>query len=146
MNIYFTRENGTKGESIAFHDADGKPYDPILTKQADLEDSDINNIVERFRKTGVLPVLPDKSGNFVDFSSIGTYQDAMIKILEAESLFDALPAKIRAEFGNDPGTFLEFADNPDNHDKMVEMGLLAKPSDLGQATAPVLDAVASPEQ
>jgi hypothetical protein len=38
-------------------------------------------------------------------------------------MFMSLPAKIRSRFQNDPGAFLDFVQNPENRDEMIELGL-----------------------
>jgi len=128
MDVIYKRANGTLGQAVAFHDEEGKPYDEILTKQEFLEESDINVIISRYRKTGVLPNTFGDVGSYGDFSNVTNFQDAMIKIHEAEDMFMSLPANVRAKFENDPGQFLEFADNPENQDALVEMGIIDKAS------------------
>ena len=41
-------------------------------------------------------------------------------------MFMALPSKVRREFDDDPGTFLDFANDPKNTDRMIELGLVKK--------------------
>jgi bifunctional DNA-binding transcriptional regulator/antitoxin component of YhaV-PrlF toxin-antitoxin module len=38
-----------------------------------------------------------------------------------------LPAEIREMFGNNPGEFLEQVQNPENRDRMMELGLIERP-------------------
>lgn len=128
MNVVYKRDNGMLGEKLMFHDEDGLPLEPLLTKQEFLEESDINVIIARYRKTGVLPNTFGNVGSFGDFSEVTNFQDAMIKIQDAEDLFMSLPADIRYKFDNDPGKFLDFADNPENQDKLVEMKIIEKAS------------------
>lgn len=128
MDVFYKREDGSKGQAISFHDENGKPYDDILTKQEFLEESDINVIIARFQKSGVLPNTFGNVGSYGDFSQVTNFQDAIIKVQEAEDMFMSLPARIRAKFDNDPSQFLEFADNPENQDALVEMGVIDKAS------------------
>lgn len=139
MDVFYTRFDGSKGQAISFHDEDGKPYDEILTKQEFLEESDINVIISRFQKTGIVPSTFGNVASFGDFSEVTNFQDAMIKVQEAEDMFFGLPAKIRSRFDNDPGVFLEFADNPENQDELVKMGIIERGS------AEVEEPVAPPE-
>lgn len=96
--------------------------DPSLTVQADMEDADINTIVRRFHITGEMPVsvrLPE----YQDYEDVFDFQSAQNAILEAERTFMSIPADVRAKFDNDPQLFLEFAQNPENYDGLVELGL-----------------------
>lgn len=108
---------------MMFHDEDGNPLDEILVKQCFAEECDINNIVNRFQRNGCFP-LSDVRGVYGDFSEIGTYQDALIKIQEADEMFDSLPAQVRAKFDNDTAKFLEFVDDPTNIPEMLKLGLI----------------------
>ena len=50
----------------------------------------------------------------------------MNMIARAHESFDALPADVRARFGNDPGAFVEFCSDEKNLPAMREMGLAVK--------------------
>lgn len=102
---------------------------PSLTKQSFKDECDINNIVSKFAKTGVLEHVALSKPQFGDFLGVSDYQTALNQVLEAEDAFDALPAKVRARFHNQPVEFLEFCADEKNHDEMVELGLI-EPSPL----------------
>lgn len=95
------------------------------TQQQFAEDVDINTIVERFGITGELPqnVRMPVQAEFVEAM---TYHEAMNKLIEADDAFMQFPARIRAEFQNDAGKFVEFVSDPKNVEKCREWGL-AKP-------------------
>ena len=83
-------------------------------------------------------------GYYGDFIGAGTYHDALNLIQEAQEMFMTLPAHVRAEFDNDPEKFLEFVHDPDNEEKMRELGLLQKvPGE--RAEAPSRDEAPKPE-
>jgi hypothetical protein len=67
------------------------------------------------------------------------YKEALEMINSSMESFMGLPSDIRKLFDNDPGEFFEFATNPANADKMVEMGLASSPApEAGSGdTAPV---------
>ena len=44
-------------------------------------------------------------------------------IRAAEEAFNAMPADVRDRFQNDPGRFLEFANDASNYDEALKMGL-----------------------
>lgn len=124
MKVVTKRFDGSKSVKLMFHDDDGKPLYVSRVKQCFKDECDINTIINRFRRTGTLPPPPPETLRYGDFSDIGTYQDAAIRKLEADEMFMRIPAKIRSKFENDVGKFLDFADNPENYDELVEMGLI----------------------
>ncbi len=94
-----------------------------LTRQSEAAACDINNIIKRFHKTGVLPI-DQRDLFFEDVSQMTTYHDALNQIHTAQHAFMQLPAALRMKFDNDAATFLDFASNADNRDEMRELGLL----------------------
>ncbi|AZL82810.1 internal scaffolding protein [Apis mellifera associated microvirus 8] len=112
-----------KGEPV---DAFGNP-DPSLTVQSERDDTDINVIVDRYQKTGLLPANLATPQWGVDVSDAPSYQQAVQVVIDAERMFGSLDAKIRKEFDNDPAKFLAFVDDPANADKLIEMGLREAP-------------------
>lgn len=94
------------------------------TKQADKESCDINNILKRYEKTGVLPDMIKQNPQYGDFSMAPDYQEALNIVRFAEEQFAALDAHIRLRFDNDPEKFLAFASDDKNYDEMEKMGLL----------------------
>ncbi|QXP08324.1 MAG: internal scaffolding protein [Arizlama microvirus] len=101
---------------------------PSLTKQSDAAGCDINNILAKFEKTGVLPDLIKADGRYGDFANVPDYQEAVQAVSLAQEQFGALSAQVRERFGNDPANMLEFCSNPANAKEMVKLGLaVAKP-------------------
>lgn len=97
--------------------------DASLTKQSDREAADINNILRRYEKSGVLPEMISAEPQWGDFSDVPTYQQALNVVQKAETQFGLLDAEVRAKFANDPKAFLAFAVNPNNAAEMVKLGL-----------------------
>ncbi len=97
-------------------------------KQSFREESDVNVIMARWRKTGILPTGTAKQPMYGDFSNAVDYQTARQAVDEAETSFMALPAKIRTRFENDPYKLLEFMENPENAAEAIELGVIADPS------------------
>lgn len=115
--------------------------DPGLTEQGHKEACDINFILARYERTGQLPHMIRQNPVYGDFSSVPEYQQALGVVMFAQEQFDALDAKLRSKFENDPAKFLEFASDPKNRGEMRKMGLL-KPE--GDATLrDVVEAVRS---
>lgn len=118
---YDTRERVTFDQSIP---------DPITgevqtsrTKQSFREETDINQILDRYSKTGIIDHVQNHGG-YSDMPSGLDYQLAMQLSIDAQHAFDALPAQIRKEFDNDPMKFLTFVENPENVERMRELGML----------------------
>lgn len=97
--------------------------EPSLTKQAMGAETDINNIMRKYEKDGIITHLSKYQGQYGDFSQVVDYHSALNTMIDAENAFGSLPSRIRGEFSNDPGKFLEFVHDPKNHDRMVDMGL-----------------------
>ncbi len=106
------------------------------TKQSHRDECDINQIMKRFEKSGMIEHTNNYQGNYGDFTRIPeSYQAALELVREADEMFLTLPAKVRLSFNNDPGHFLGFVQNPENIDEMRELGLL--PPERPPETPPV---------
>lgn len=93
------------------------------TKQAFREECDINIIMARYIKTGVLDHTRAAVAQYLDVTGF-EFEAAHQLVAGAKSMFFQLPSAIRTQFDNDPGKFLEFMENPANAAKATEMGLL----------------------
>jgi len=96
-----------------------------LTKQADAESADINNIVQKYLQTGVAPGMQGDP-IYGDFSDVNDFQAALEIVASANAQFAGLDANVRSRFGNDPANFLEFVNDKSNLEEMVKMGLAEK--------------------
>lgn len=103
-----------------------KCLEPTLTQQNQREEADINEIVRRFGITGQLPVSI-RAPVFGDFGDVFDFQSAQNAIVEARQSFEALPAKVRERFNNDPQKLVEFCSDESNKVEMEKLGLLVKP-------------------
>lgn len=100
---------------------------PSLTKSEFAEEADINNIVATcIRKAMPLPT-GDRQPLFEDFSDIGTYQDALNGVAQANQTFEQLPSGIRQKFDHNVQSLIDFLADPENNNEAKELGLL--PSD-----------------
>jgi hypothetical protein len=108
--------------------------DPSLTQQQFKEEADINTIVNRFLKTGVLPT-PNTFPQYVDFEGVFDYQSAMNLVRAADESFMRMDAKLRSRFNNSPQEFLEFFADPANSSEAISLGLaVPQPSSVTQVT------------
>lgn len=110
-----------------------KPYgekmkvtsDPVgksRTKQSMKDECNINFILAKFQKTGVIEHRKTYEGNYGEFAAID-FHEAMNIVAEAEEMFLTIPAEIRKKFNNDPGEFLKFATNGENIVELRKLGL-----------------------
>jgi phage internal scaffolding protein len=82
---------------------------PSLTKTDQAKHVEVNNIIKRYARTGVIDHLRRAEGVYADVSEIGSYQEAMQTVLEARESFEELPSGLRSRFGNDPAAFVDWA-------------------------------------
>lgn len=98
--------------------------EPSLTVQSSKDECDINNILKRYKDTGVITHVKDFQGVFADVSELpADYQSSLNLVSRAKEAFEALPAHVRDRFRNDPGAFYRFAIDPSNLKEMVDLGL-----------------------
>lgn len=76
-------------------------------KQSFKDEADINTIVRRFGLDGELPVGV-RMPVYGDFLHVNDFHQAANSIALANESFDALPARVRARFNNEPGEFVDF--------------------------------------
>lgn len=103
------------------------PRGHSLTKQAFREECDINSIMRRFERDGILAHYNTYRGEYGDFTDCPEYHEAQNKVLAANEMFMSVPAVIRDRFANDPGKFLEFVSDPKNLPEMRKLGLAKEP-------------------
>ncbi len=95
---------------------------PSRTKQAFKDEADINRILDKYHRTGLIPTY-DQPQQYGDYTEVMCYHTAQNKIAEGKTAFENLPSKIRKRFHNDPGQFLDFIYDETNLPEMVELGL-----------------------
>lgn len=101
--------------------------DPSRTKQSFVDECDINKIVARASQTGFIAHANKRVPHYGDYSNVVDFQTAIERVRIAEDQFNALPAKIRSRFKNDPAEFLAFVGDEKNKDEAIELGLFSKP-------------------
>ena len=106
------------------------------THQSFKEETDINNIMRKYRDTGLVEHVNSHRGDYGDFTNTpADYHEALNQVIAADAMFLTLPADLRARFNNDPGAFLAFTEDPANEDAMRDLGLL--PSERAAEQPPV---------
>lgn len=125
-----------------FIDYDGPKFDPgvdcsvdrdtgevlvSMTKQSFKDECDINTLMAKYEKTGVLDHVNRRLPEYGDFAGVVSYQDSLNIVLDAREAFASLPARIRDRFGNDPAQYLSFIDKPENKEEAIRLGMIMPP-------------------
>lgn len=95
---------------------------PGEVKQSFRDECDVNFIMARYEKTGMMNFVSGRKPEYLDVDAID-FQTAMQTVLDGQEMFADMPAKLRREFNDDPGQFLAFVHDPANADRLVELGL-----------------------
>jgi phage internal scaffolding protein len=101
---------------------------PSLTKQAFKKECDINALMARWQRTGVLEHVKEFQGVYGDYTGVMSYQESLDRVLAADAAFMSLPSSVREKFGNDPHQFIEFMQDPNKAEERREMGLENPPT------------------
>lgn len=112
-----------------------KPYDvrdrvqvdtgtESLVQQSHKKDCDVNYILQKYQKTGLLSHVNMHHGDYSDVTGAVDYQTALNIVINAQGTFESLPSSIRAKFHNDPAEFFAYATDAANEEGMRELGLL----------------------
>ena len=114
------------------------------TEQCHKDECDINKIIAKYDKTGVLTHVNTFEAKYEDLTGLD-YQTMLNTVAAANSMFEGLPSKIRNQFDNDPQKFITFMDDENNNEAMYEMGLKERPAPIVEdesVSSGVADAVA----
>lgn len=101
--------------------------DETMAMQSFKEECDINTILAKYNKTGILEHVQKVQGSYGDFTNVQEYQLNLNQVIAAQDAFDALPAKIRERFANDPARLMTFLNDEKNLDEAVSLGLVEAP-------------------
>jgi len=93
-----------------------------LTEQHHKNEANINNIVGKYNKTGLLPQA--NGAFFGDVSNVHSYTDCLDCLRDSEEYFKSLPSVVRKRFRNSPEELCEFLLDSNNREEAVKLGLL----------------------
>lgn len=96
----------------------------ILVKQSFKDEVDINNILDKYSRTGVLPETRSAIAQYLDLIKLPDYETALNTVIQADEMFDELPAQVRDRFKNDPVNLINFMKDDSNYDEAVKLGLM----------------------
>lgn len=97
-----------------------------MTKQNHKDECNINFIMKKYQKTGLINHANTNQGDYGEYESMD-FQEAMNYVISAQETFDTLPSSTRKRFANSPHEFLQFVTNPENLQEMQKMGLANAP-------------------
>lgn len=105
-------------------------------KQEFKDDADINSIMRKFQKTGVITHTARHQG---EYGEIGpqTLHDALNTVRAAETMFQELPSSIRNKFANNPQEFLAYVQDSKNYIEAQSLGLRLAPEAENAALAAI---------
>lgn len=98
-----------------------------LTKQSFAKESDINFIMAKYQKTGLIDHVCKYEGTYGDFLAVVDYQSSLNAVINAQEEFNSLPSSLRARFSNDPAQFLQFVNDDSNREEAIKIGLIDAP-------------------
>jgi len=101
-------------------DEEGRPL--YVTEQGHKKECDVNLIIQKYDRTGLINHVNSFEAMYGDVSSID-FRNALELNMKVGDHFNELPSDIRKRFDNDPLAFLAFLENPKNYAESVELGL-----------------------
>ena len=100
--------------------------EPSLTEQHHKDACDINLIMRKYQRTGMIDHVSEYAGHYGLLDG-QTFQEKQQAVAQAISMFEDLPSSARDYFDNDPAKFLDFAvtiDDETDRSVLVSAGLL----------------------
>jgi len=99
-----------------------KPHDRVFTpvgtisrtQQSFRDETDINQIMAKYQKTGIIDHVNEHGPRYGDQPSAPDYHTAMNLVADTNSMFEELPSSVRADFDNDPSQFLDYVADEGN--------------------------------
>lgn len=92
------------------------------TQQQHREKCDVNRIIAKYNKTGVLDHMGRASNLYGDASKLKDLRESQNLIAEVRSMFMQLPATEREFFQNDIANYAEFMTDPKHRDGRIQRG------------------------
>lgn len=115
-----------------------------LTQQHFKDAVDINNILAKYRKTGIIEHVKRAKAIYGDFTELAEYTKNLDKVAKAQQSFEMLPAELRNQFKNSIPGFFEYIQDPKNKEQCIAWGIFEKDEEA-KAGTPAAPAPAEPE-
>jgi len=94
-----------------------------LTKQSFTDECDINKIMGRYLRTGLIEHVNPRKPSYGDFSGVTDYHEALELIDQAQEQFDMLPSAVRNLVDNSPEKLLQALTDETETAALAEAGL-----------------------
>jgi len=105
--------------------------EPTMAQQQFKEECNINSIMKRYQKTGIIDHYNKYEPHYGEISPM-SFHEAQNTIATANTMFEELPSSARKKFKHDPAVFLEYVQDPANADSLRDLGLAERPSHVQQ--------------
>lgn len=99
------------------------------TKQSFKAECDINNIMAKYQRTGLVEFVNKHEPQYGDVTGFD-FQASMNQVIAAQAMFEALPSSVRKRFHNDPAEFVAFMDDESQLEESYRLGLREKPQEV----------------
>lgn len=103
------------------------PRSVSRTQQHFKKDTNINSIMKKYKKSGLLvdpSIKPTAMPQFGDFTKVEDFHSLQNRLCEIQSYFNSLPVEIRTKFKNDPHQLMAFMNDEANHEEALRLGLI----------------------
>lgn len=94
-----------------------------FTEQSHKKECDVNFIIQKYDKIGLLSHVSKIEAEFGDVTGLD-FKTAQDLVINSSKMFNALPSNIRKRFQNDPMHLLAFMENPSNREEAISLGLI----------------------
>ena len=91
-----------------------------LTEQSHKDACDVNTIMAKYQKTGLIDHVNKYEGVYGDVTG-ADYREAMELICSKKTEFYELPSSIREQFNNDPAEYLELLQTDQGIEELTNM-------------------------
>lgn len=123
MPVIRTAYGPRKRSGLSFVDEDGVPL-PSRTKQSFKAECDIQNILRKFQKTGILEHARRYGGEFGHAPAVD-FKTAMDIVARGRSMWEDLPSSLKKRF-NSAEEFVAFCQDDGNREEAEALGLVPK--------------------
>jgi hypothetical protein len=110
---------------------------PSKTDQQYRDDCDVNHIMNKYAKTGIITHLAKHPGRFANVSEIPNLLEGFEKVNQAKQAFMDLPGSLRKRFNNDFRNMVAFLNDRSNQEEAIKLGLIELKEIAEQADSPV---------
>jgi len=97
---------------------------PSRTQKQFGEQVNVNTIMAKYKKTGLIDHVRKQPGKYQDLTNLPDYMTAMQTVITANTTFETLPSEVRNRFNHDPAQLIEFLGNSKNYQEAVKLGLV----------------------